>query len=491
MGIRFKTFIASATSSRPGALSEPSRSGHGVAHSVALSCGSLFPESHGSKSHTRAGLEMAGASASSHDLTMKSALFLDRHLILPVIDFLASKGLHTKEELAKSKLSILLKTNMLDSAMDVYKEANKGAKPPDAMAKKRDEVVAAMEALRGEAAPILTLVTDAGRVSELKAERCFNIAYLQQNLNITPQHVEVLYKYAKFVFECGDYRLAADLLMHYRTLTTDADKSFSALWGKLAGEILAANWEGALEDLNVLKDLIDSRTGTAAAMQLQQRCWLMHWGLFLLGKHPNGRSVVVDLFMQEKYVQALQTNAPHLLRYLCVAVITNPRRRDKMRDLVRILGIERANFSDPITLLLEDLFTHANFERAQERLKECAMVLDNDFFLSNSEELFVKSARLTLFESYCRIHERIDLSMLAEKLGMEQIAAEKWIVKMVSDAQLNAKIDGQSGHVLLGTQPPDVYQQVIEKTKGLAFRSYVLAQNIEKTRVLRGTEEAA
>ena len=52
--------------------------------------------------------------------------------------------------------------------------------------------------------------------------------------------------------------------------------------------------------------------------------------------------------------------------------------------------------------------------------------------------------------------------MLAQKLGMEQIAAEKWIVKMVSDAQLNAKIDSQSGHVILGVQPPDVYQQVIE-----------------------------
>jgi len=319
-------------------------------------------------------------------------------------------------------------------------------------------------------------------VSELKSERCFNQAYLQQQLNITPQHIEVLLKYAKFVFECGDYRLAADLLMHYRQLTLDSDKAFSALWGKLAGEILRGNWEGALEDLNTLKELIDSRTSTPPAMQLQQRCWVMHWALFLLGNHPNGRSVVVDLFMQEKYLQALQTNAPHLLRYLAVAVITNPRRRDKMRDLVRIIGIERSNFSDPITLLLEDLFTHANFERAQERLKECAVVLDNDFFLCNSEDLFLKSARLSLFESYCRIHERIDLTMLAEKLGMEQIAAEKWIVKMVSDAQLNAKIDSQSGHVILGAQPPDVYQQVIEKTKGLSFRSYVLAQNIEKTR---------
>ena len=85
-----------------------------------------------------------------------------------------------------------------------------------------------------------------------------------------------------------------------------------------------------------------------------------------------------------------------------------------------------------------------------------------------------------LFESYCRIHERIDLSALAEKLGMEQIAAEKWIVQMVSNAQLNAKIDSQSGHVILGSKPADVYQQVIEKTKGLSFRSYVLAQNLEK-----------
>ena len=96
--------------------------------------------------------------------------------------------------------------------------------------------------------------------------------------------------------------------------------------------------------------------------------------------------------------------------------------------------------------------------------------------------LTVKSARLNLFESYCRIHERIDLSMLAEKLGMERIAAEKWIVKMVSDAQLNAKIDSQSGHVILGSEPPDVYQQIIEKTKGLALRSAILASHIQKGR---------
>jgi len=343
-----------------------------------------------------------------------------------------------------------------------------------------------MAALKEEVAPLLEIVANPGRVSELKAERCFNAAYLQQQLNISAQHIEVLYRYAKFVYECGDYSTAGVLLAHYRSLTLDVDKSFSALWGKLACEILTNNWDAVLEDVNALKELIDSRGSTPAAMQLQQRCWLMHWALFLMGNHNNGRSIVGDLFLNDKYLQAIQTNAPHLLRYLAVALISNPRRRDKMRDIVKVISIERQNFSDPITLLLEDLHVDghhdvgANFELAQQRLKGCAIVLHHDFFLSNSEELFLRASRLVLFESYCRIHERIDLSSLADKLGMEQIAAEKWIVKMVSDAQLNAKIDSQSGHVILGVQPPDVYQQVIEKTKGLTFRSNVLAHNIDK-----------
>mmetsp|Transcript_24288 Transcript_24288/g.55272 ORF Transcript_24288/g.55272 Transcript_24288/m.55272 type:complete len:281 (-) Transcript_24288:280-1122(-) len=268
--------------------------------------------------------------------------------------------------------------------------------------------------------------------------------------------------------------------MNFRLLTADPDKAISALWGKLACEILLTHWDQALEDLTALKEAIEANPTTTPLMQLQQRSWLMHWSLFLLGNHPNGRNIVADLFLQERYINTIQNICPHLLRYLAVAIITNPRRRASLKDLVRIISIERANYSDPITSFIEQLYVSANFDEAQSRLKECAAVMDSDFFLSNSEEDFMKHARLYVFESYCRIHERIDLSMLAKKLNMEPIAAEKWIVKMVSDAQLNAKIDSQSGHVILGLEPPDVYQQLIEKTKGLSFRSYVLAQNMEK-----------
>lgn len=47
--------------------------------------------------------------------------------------------------------------------------------------------------------------------------------------------------------------------------TPNDDKlAYNALWGKLAAEILMQNWDAALEDLNKLKDVIDSSVSATA-----------------------------------------------------------------------------------------------------------------------------------------------------------------------------------------------------------------------------------
>lgn len=76
---------------------------------------------------------------------------------------------------------------------------------------------------------------------------------------IGPEQIEALYQYAKFQFECGNYSGAAEYLYQYRALCTNSERSLSALWGKLAAEILMQNWDVALEELNRLKEIIDSK----------------------------------------------------------------------------------------------------------------------------------------------------------------------------------------------------------------------------------------
>jgi translation initiation factor 3 subunit E len=53
---------------------------------------------------------------------------------------------------------------------------------------------------------------------------------------------------------------------------------------------------------------------------------------------------------------------------------------------------------------------------------------------------------------------------------------------VVRNARLDAKIDSEKHHVIMGSTKPSVYQQVITKTKSLCFRSYVLAGNFQKHR---------
>lgn len=51
------------------------------------------------------------------------------------------------------------------------------------------------------------------------------------------------------------------MLYSFRVLSMDANKNLSALWGKLAAEILEKRWQEANEDLNLLMEYIDSESG--------------------------------------------------------------------------------------------------------------------------------------------------------------------------------------------------------------------------------------
>jgi hypothetical protein len=84
-------------------------------------------------------------------------------------------------------------------------------------------------------------------------------------------------------------------------------------------------------------------------MQLQQRTWLMHWALHVFWNTENGKTSLIDLFLQPAYMSAIQINAQHLLRYLAAAVVLNRKRRNNLRDLIKVIQQESYEYSDPIT----------------------------------------------------------------------------------------------------------------------------------------------
>merc|ERR1712071_383764 len=156
------------------------------------------------------------------------------------------------------------------------------------------------------------------------------------------------------------------------------------------------------------------------------------------------------------------------------------KRRQVLKDLVKVIQQESYTYKDPITEFVECLYVNFDFDSAQKKLRECEAVLVNDFFLVACLDDFIENARLFIFETFCRIHQCISISMLAEKLNMTPEAAEKWIVNLIRNARLDAKIDSKEGHVVMGTQAASVQQQVIEKTKSTLQKTQTLMINMEK-----------
>ncbi len=366
-----------------------------------------------------------------HELSSTLAKYLDRHLVFPLLEFLQEKGIYSEDDILKSKIALLQSTNMVDFAMDIHKSLYNTDDVPPEMKDRRQEVVGRLKGLQKDVEQILAVLANPGVVRNFRQDKAFNLQFLQEEFNLGPDQVEALYQFAKFQFDCGNYSMAAELLQPYRSLCTSTERSTSALWGKLAADILMQDFEAAMEDLAKVREILDNQSFATPVMQLQQRTWLMHWALFVFWNHENGRNALIDLFLQTPYLNAVQINAQHLLRYLATAVVINKRRRNVLKDVLRIIQQEAYQYSDPITQFLECLFVNYDFDGAQQKLIECEAVLDNDFFLTACKEDFMENARLFIFETYCRIHQCIDIKMLSERLNMDQTSAEKWIANLI------------------------------------------------------------
>lgn len=201
----------------------------------------------------------------------------------------------------------------------------------------------------------------------------------------------------------------------------------AASWGKFAAEILSGNWDGAMEELNKVKDIINDRvfpilhianrqSYSDPTVQLYHRTWLIHWSLFPFFNTETGREALCELFFSPAYINSIQTSSPWILRYLTAAVVTSQLRKrnsnnyqKQVRDLIRIIRQETYQYSDPITEFVNALYVDFDFELAQKKLAQVEIVLKSDFFLASLAEEFVECARHLISESYCRIHQVIDI----------------------------------------------------------------------------------
>lgn len=117
--------------------------------------------------------------------------------------------------------------------------------------------------------------------------------------------------------------------------------------------------------------------------------------------------------------------------------------RHAIKEVVKVVQMEEYQYHDPVTSFLKELYVEFDFEAAQRELTLAEEVVGNDFFLSDFKDEFLDNARYLISEAYCRIHQKIDIASLSERLNLSQEEGEKWIVNLIRETRMgaDAKID--------------------------------------------------
>lgn len=425
--------------------------------------------------------------ARKYDLTETMMPFLDRHLIFHLTDFLSSKELYDEHNLNELKYNLLKDTNMVDYVQSLWQKLHPGEEVPEEFGNRKEALLNEMAKLEDSLGRFFEVLEDPEVQANLKQDKVQNLRMFESH-NITEEDINNLYHYGQLKFSCGEYQTASDMLDQFRILSTDNQLIQSATWGKFAIEIIGQQVESVMEELQKIRDTVDQRTFADPLTQLHNRTWIIHWSLFLFLSKDFNKESLIDLFFSPSYISTIQASCPWIIRYLAAAVISlNTKGRNvssfqrRLKDLVRVVGQELYEYQDPVTDFIRALYIDFDFAEAQNKLSEAEAILSNDFFLNGITSDFLESARHLVSELYCRIHQRIDVAQLSARLNLTPEQGEKWIANLIKDTKMDAKIDESNGTVIMNHPVTSVYQQVIEKTKGLTFRSnQALSQAINK-----------
>jgi len=414
-----------------------------------------------------------------YDISPRMIPFLDAHLIMLLLDFAQESGIYKHETVSRGMLSVLSQTNMIDFAVDMYQSL--GDEPPAEMLDRREVIIKDVENTRAVVLSLLQILENPDQVKKIPGFK--SIEDLCTDFQIETNVINELARYAKLQYEMGNYQVSAEILKHYRAMPQTGEgmspKYVSCYWGSLASALLSREFDDANELIFKMDEYLDQSKAPKKDILLH-RTWLLHWALFAIFSVEKVEPKLLDFLLNEKSLSIISLSCPHLFRYVGACLILQKRLKHLVKDTVWIIHHEASSYSDPVTRFLLALYTEMDYDEAQGELQKCEQVCKGDYFLAAHWPDFQENARLHIFESYCRIHQCINIEMIATRLNMQAEEAELWIVKLIQNAKLDARIDSEKSRVVMTKAPPNVYQQVIEKTKNLAFRSSMLVSKLEK-----------
>lgn len=261
----------------------------------------------------------------------------------------------------------------------------------------------------------------------------------------------------------AEYMYASGRFDETLNLLTNVEPTPSSAFGILACRILTGDIDGALAAVESTRVVIDASEGDDYS-KLSLRTRLCHWALFACFQHDSGMNAYLDLTLfRTEYMNAIQLQAPYLIRYVTAASLLNRSRKSVLGELRKVIGAH----ADPITEFFHHLFVEYNYEQSKNYLTQFSQVTKSDIFLSPIHDLIRNQANIFFFEMYARVHSSIEISLVKALTFSDDPHA--WILDVMKSARIDVSINGDT--VLINLKHQTRYQNVLEVSKNLDYQT--------------------
>ncbi|CRH00384.1 eukaryotic translation initiation factor 3, subunit 6, putative [Plasmodium relictum] len=467
---------------------------------------------------------------SQFDLTSKLCSYLDPHMIQIILLWLKENKIHDEAEI-DSSLN-LLNDNCEKEVISIENEFTNGNRGVisnclDSLEVEIEEFQQVMNDYRNDQMNKIGGNVEKKSIASLREWSNLNVSDKNKTYTFSDNIDDKILKLSRYYYQKKDYQKSKQhLLLYILNISeiviniSDSPKMRTCYWGIISNIInsffqhinndeylFCKNEEDKVilneeivNEINVcvetiikLSHLLNKEKVTKNEIILQ-RSWLIHWSLILVfhffmyvtyvkNIYPknNSFSMLQDWFIDEKNLSILNLICPHIIRYYCVYAIFNRNRKDHFELILNTLNFLKSKYTDAFTSLLISIFIDYDFNMAQKCISEIGSLCDRDVFLFKLKPYIEEQSRFIIFETYCRIHKSINIDMIANKVNLSRDDAEKWIVNLIRNAKLDAKIDSEKNCIEISTTPPNLYQQVIDKTQNLIMRSNFLVQLLNRS----------
>jgi translation initiation factor 3 subunit E len=124
--------------------------------------------------------------AEENNLLPKLIKHLDRHLIFPLLQFVAEQQEEgdSSREITKAKYELLKTTNMTDYVASLYAEIHDLEEAPKEFSTKRQEVLERLDQFEQDTAKITDLLGREDVITNLRADKVANLEYLKKEHDV-------------------------------------------------------------------------------------------------------------------------------------------------------------------------------------------------------------------------------------------------------------------------------------------------------------------